>query len=509
MASLTPAPDRAAPDGRAQVDGPAPAGRRAAAPVLGAVAALVGLALWGLGRKSLWIDEAISLGATNELVATWRGTGGTMALYYALLTPWAQASSDPGWLRLLSVGFAVGSLPFVWRAAQVALGARIASVSTAVTAGSYLVVRYAQEARSYALVLALASASWAALVSALDADRRGDEARLRRSWLAFGIVSVLLPLAHGLAVLQFAGQLAFLALAPDRRRWLERVRLVSIGVVAISAILIVGGAKDIASWIPPLSIGQLGELGRALTGGGSGTATMLLGLALAGVGAATCIGRARQADDPHDRHLALLPICWGLVPVLALVAISIARPYLLPRYVVASAPGIALLWTVAALPPTGGSAARRALGLVAIAVLVVSAQVSLHREPGDDWSGAAEAIAADVRPGDALVLPNPSVRSAFEAAWLAQAPPAELRSLSPVEPLAEVRRFYRILDPATLADQVADADADRVWVVDQSAVGFDDALGALLDDPAIDDAFRVAGRTDLEGGVAVVLLERR
>ena len=59
-------------------------------------------------------------------------------------------------------------------------------------------------------------------------------------------------------------------------------------------------------------------------------------------------GQGRYDECAYDGTTPHLPS--------ALVAISIARPYLLPRYVVASAPGIALLWTVAALPPTGGSA---------------------------------------------------------------------------------------------------------------------------------------------------------
>lgn len=523
--SLTAAPPpTGAPDhpregaARPEVDGPATTDDRASegsalagATLIGSLALLAGLAAWGLGRKSLWVDESISLGATNELVATWKGTGGTMALYYALLAPWSQASTSAGWLRALSVLFAVASLLFVWRAGRRAFGPTVAALATVLTAGSYLVVRYAQEARSYALVLLLAAVSWSALVRAIRADEDGDADAGRRAWIVFGVASVLAPLAHGLAVLQFFGQVAFLALGPERRRWLDRTKGVAVGVVAATVVLVLAGASDVASWIPPISRTQIADLAAAFTGPSLGVAGSLLLLAAAGLGVVACVRRARSLPHATDRWLALLPVCWALVPVGILFVASILRPYLLARYAMASAPGVALLWAFAITGPGARLRPLRAAAVgLPIAALLVAAQIGLHEEAGDDWAAVAAPVVAEVQPGDGLVLPNPSVRSAFEAAWLAEGGEASSapEAFSPVEPLGEVRRFYLIREPSTLAAEVAASELDRVWVVDQRGAGFDDTLTPFLADPAIARAFRVADRVEAAGGVQLVLLER-
>jgi len=475
-----------------------------------AAATLVVLAVWGLGRRSLWLDEAITVGATHELVRTWKGTGGTMALYYALVTPWSWVSDDRSWLRALSVVFAAAAIVAVWSVARRLVPRWVAVLATVFTASSWIVVRYAQEARSYALVLALTSVAWLALVEAIRAS--DDRARTRWLWM-FAVASVLAPLAHGLAVLQFAAQLALLGTAPDRRAWFLRLRPVLVAVVAVNTLLVALGASDVASWIPPIGRTQLGAFVTALTGPGPWAAAV--GVATTGLGVWCAFKRRAGASDPTERLLALVPVAWGLVPVAALVVMSVARPYLLPRYVIGSAPGLALLWAlaVAGRPDRPSRAWSVAVGLAVVAMLAWG-QVDLHHDRGDGWSGAARVVADRAEPGDAIVFPNPSVRSAFDYAWdevsgersgRGGAVPA---AISPVEPLGRVRRFYLVVDPAQLAPTLADADTSRIWVVDQQGMDADDPYAALLADPTVAGEFEVTGATDFAGGVRLVLLER-
>ena len=111
------------------------------------------LSTWGLTRHGLWLDEAISLGATNQLRETLSQTAGTMGLYYLLLDPWmAVVGTSVGSMRSLSVLFAAGAAGFA-----MVLIRRIVTRPEAWMAGLVLgaspgLVRYAQEARSYALV---------------------------------------------------------------------------------------------------------------------------------------------------------------------------------------------------------------------------------------------------------------------------------------------------------------------------------------------------------------------
>ena len=527
MASLTPAPSRvdedpAAPLVRpgsghdAQVSAPDPTSERAPlegrglAIIAGAMAVAGALGAWGLGRKSLWVDEAISLGATHELVATWKGTGATMALYYALLRAWSIPSADPAWLRSMSVACTVVAVPFAWSAACRAFDRRVAALAVGAMALLPLVSRYAQEARSYALVLLLTSISWCALVASARADDAGDERARRRWWGVFCAASLLAPLAHGLAALQLLGQVAFVAAAPDRRRCLDRFKVVGIGVVAVTAGLVALGASDVASWIPPLSLAQARELVDTLTT--PALVPQLVLLAAIALGTWTCIVRARSAATPTERWFALLPIAWGLVPPALLVVASIARPYLLARYVMASAPGLALLLALAVL---GTGPAPHRIRSLAVAIPIVAAlvvgQVHLHQERGDDWRAAAEVVRADAKGTDVLVLPNPSVRSAFDAAWaeVASADATVPTALSPVEPVGQVRRFYTVHAPDVLASDVAADGAARVWLVDQAGAGFPGALDPFLEYDAIAGRFVVADDQTFSGGVRVVLLERR
>src|SRR5687767_9520593 len=45
-----------------------------------AVAVLLGASLPHLGARPIWLDEAYTVGATHDLLATWRGSGGTQGL---------------------------------------------------------------------------------------------------------------------------------------------------------------------------------------------------------------------------------------------------------------------------------------------------------------------------------------------------------------------------------------------------------------------------------------------
>lgn len=55
----------------------------------------------------MWLDEAYTVGATNQLFDAWRETGGTQALYYLLVWPVSRLSIEPQWIRLPSVLFAL------------------------------------------------------------------------------------------------------------------------------------------------------------------------------------------------------------------------------------------------------------------------------------------------------------------------------------------------------------------------------------------------------------------
>jgi 4-amino-4-deoxy-L-arabinose transferase-like glycosyltransferase len=473
-----------------------------------ACAALVGaLSLWGLGHRPFWLDEGLTVGATTELGATIRGTGGTMALFYALLTPLSHLGVSREWLRFPSVVFAMAAMPVIYATARRAFDRRVAGLAAAFTAGSWLTVRYAQSARSYALVLLLVAVSWWALIKAVQATDPGEQ---RRAWWVFTAAAVLAPLAHGLALLQLGGQLVWLALGPDRGRHLRRARSALVGSVLVTTALLSIGAGQVAGWVPPMDREQVVQLLSAFTGP-TLAAALLLGAAVV-TGTRACVVRYRTDPDPERRWWALLPIAWGLVPTVGLIVLSLARPYLVARYVAASAPGIGMLLAVTATDPAWGPKRSRQAVVVVISLLLLAGQVDLHRVLGDDWAGAARAIATDARPGDGIVFTNPSVRSAFDFAWDElpdAAKPTTPHPVSPLEPLGDVRRFYWILPFHELPDAAVTSHRDRLWLVDQEGKSLDDELARFLRDPRVRATFVVERQVELSGGVRFTLIHRR
>jgi mannosyltransferase len=441
------------------------------------------------------------------LGTTLRDTGGTMALFYALLTPLSRLGISREWLRFPSVVFAMAAMPVLWATARRAFDRNVATLAALFTAGSWLAVRYAQSARSYALVLLLVTVSWWALLRAVSSD---DPRKARHAWWLFTVAVVLAPLAHGLAILQLGAQAAWLAVGPDRGRTLRRARPALVGAAAVTLGLLAIGANQVASWVPPINRTQLAQLIAALTGP-TLAASLILGAAtIAGVAAA--VHRHRHEADPVRRWMALIPIAWGLVPVVGLILLSFARPYLVSRYVAASAPGIGMLLALAATDDAWGPRrSKQAVGVV-IALLLLAGQVDLHRWPGDDWAGAVRVIAAEAHPDDAVIFTNPSVRSAFDFAWNelpAEARPTTPAALSPVEPIGDIRRFYVIVPFDRLPRAAVSSGHDRLWVVDQDGTSLANERIRFLADGAVVRTFRVASRVELAGGVRVTLLVRR
>jgi mannosyltransferase len=490
--------------------------------VAAAVALQVALAVWGLTRHSLWLDEAVSLGATAQLTRTWRETAGTMALYYLGLDGWtALFGTSVAAVRSLSVLAAAATVVAAAAAFRHLVDRRVAAVALVVLAASPGLTRYAQEARSYALVALVTALCWWVGARAVAATLADDQGAARRWWAGLTALAVVGVLSHGLFPLQLLGLAASLLVVPERRRLLRGLAPALGAAVATVVVLSRQGADRIADWIPPLRPSQLVDVGSELVGRPLPVALVVLGLAAVGTAVAvrrpapTSLDR-RPAPTSLDRWRALAPVCWALVPLVVLVLVSTRRPYLIPRYLLASTPGLALLvalGAVALVDRAGGlSPAARRVAPVAVGALLVGAlvwgQLSVHDRTAYDWAGAADVVAADVQPGDALLVTSPPIRMPFEAAWLDVDAAADPEPLWGTRPLGEVHRFDAY---GPFAEAVAALDAhDRVWVVHQTTVGLgDQPLDDLLALDAVEDRYRVATVDRFAGGVQVLRLDPR
>lgn len=305
------------------------------------LALMAGLVLRFIAVSPLWLDEALSVNIASvplgELAETLRHDGAP-PLYYALLKGWMGifGSSDVA-VRALSGVLSLAALPLVWLA-----GCRLASRETGWTAvvllaSSPFAIRYATEARMYALIALLTAGGVVLLAAFLD---RPTTPRLAGLML----VTAALVLTHYWAIYLAAALLAVLALRAERAKPYE-----ARSVKFASSWAMVGIATGVLALVPwgPSFLFQLqhtgtpwaGELGAsapvvALMSFGSGgwgvaDAVSVLGLALVLLAVVGSFGR--RLDRRVDQNLVLLDLRGsspgrniGLVVVLTLVIATVA-----------------------------------------------------------------------------------------------------------------------------------------------------------------------------------------
>ncbi len=298
-------------------------------PVVPAVV-MVLLGGWGLTRQgSMWRDEA----------ATWQGVHRTVPELWRML---AEVDAVHGLYYLLMQGmFAVSPdnlltlrLPSVLAMAAAAagtamLGRRLAGPWAGLAAGLTFTAipstqHYAQEGRSYALVVAAVVVASGLLLTALTTRRHAW-----RPWTAYALtmlVAVLLNefaalalLAHGTTVLLAART----ALIP----WLTAAGGVTLG--SLPLIVVSLGQRDQVSWIAPMTGARL---------------LSVAGMVLAGCLCAWAVGRRRQDAAPASVSLPALALPLLAVPQLLLTLASLAwQPLYVDRYVLYGNVGLALL----------------------------------------------------------------------------------------------------------------------------------------------------------------------
>lgn len=437
-----------------------------------AVAAL--LSIPRLGVRTLWLDEAYTVGATNQLFDTWRDTAGTQALYYLLVWPISRLSTDPTWLRLPSALLGLAAVVVVLQIGRRVGGQRVALLAAGGLALSWGLARYSVEARSYTLALLLVSASWLALIVAVQAE--ADDLG-RRWWRVFYAVTVLVPLTHGLATLNLVAQLAALAIAPDDRRRLLRRASVIVPVVALElAALFLLGAADVGDWVPPLNWGQVRGIRQLMVGFGL-TGVVFSGLiALAVVTAVYRFLRERS----QEAWIQLLPAFWALGAPIMVVLLSLVRPYAAARYVFPSIPGYVLL--LAGLLVRLGSTKRVALASLALTPLLLVDHRHVTTDGIEDWSGLTACIAANSMDGDRVVTAA-AHRPPLDYYWPEHPELSGVEPLSPPEPLGHVRRLYRssIETRPELRSTLLEDTASSIWYVERGWAGRVSIVGLAFD----------------------------
>jgi uncharacterized membrane protein len=375
----------------------------------GAITVTAFVVILATAPQSLWLDEAISVRISSlpfdSFLRFVVGGEPNMALFHVLLWPVAQFHPGDAALRVLPV--AAGALAL---GATYLLGCRLFGRGTAALAIAFLAVhgyttRYATEVRGYSLLVLLTVLCALLLVDIVRDDRP-------TSWMLYALCAVLAMATHFLALFTIAAQLVSLLVVRDRvdRRRLARLLIVlgaATTVLVVSSALSSQGGR--VSWIPDLSVQQVTELGKAMTGGTELSLVIVGGFAI--YGSARALLAVRTSPDTAWPDVLLVYATW--LPLLAGIVVSIAQPLLLPRYFVAVLPPLALLLsrTVVAMP-------RRPILPVATAAIMLAVVLVGHPDldhgAREGTKAATDYVVSRLRPRDAIFLPYNEELPAFQ-----------------------------------------------------------------------------------------------
>ncbi|MEU8923709.1 glycosyltransferase family 39 protein [Kitasatospora sp. NPDC048545] len=388
--------------------------------------ALVMLAVGGyrLGTPDLWRDEiATSTVATRslgDLLRLLQHIDASNGAYYLLMHGWTAVFGDSTVaLRIPSVLAMAGAAAFVALTARRLFGGRVAAVGAGLLfTVPPLVSRYAQEARSYALVTCAIAAATYFLLRALERPTW-------RRWAPYCAAMAVAGAGHLISFSTLAGQAALVALhlwrtreAPDRRLLWQYPLAVAVAALPVLPVVLLGSSQSDRQlgWITTPSLSRLAHFGEHLFG--SGPVSYLF--VLLAVPALALPGRRLQAWQVL--LLAELPVVsvW-------LVSRLGGTSYFIDRYLLFTVPAWAVLAGGGVGAAYGALVARArrvpeprravaAAGLLAVGLLAVPAVAALPEQPAvryvgshngseEPFKAAARTIAAGYRSGDGMAAP--------------------------------------------------------------------------------------------------------
>lgn len=443
----------------------------------------------GLDAQSLWSDEGISLQraaqSLPDLLATMpvEHTPG----YFVLLHPWLRIAGDSDfalrYLSLLPSVLAVALIAAVARALHKSRsrdtsthrnGGWVATSAALLLATSGFQVWYAQEARMYAWLLALALVAIWAQWQMLEQEPEGPRQRL-------GWAAAYAAATAGVVYLHLYGALLPLAQALFALGWLalrRQVRPFVHWLLAAAAALLL-----FAPWLPH-ALGILG-FGGWREGGNAGSlpwrywsaytagfalaepwrGALLALYALLALGGVLYWWRTRAAA-----LLYLLLLLLG--PLTAVLLLAVRNPDYHERYTIyLTAPLLLLIAgglaafgpqpsSSTAPSPARGRAAHRFVPLLLLLLLLAGNGTALVRQQTDptlqkpDYRAAAARIAAALRPGDVVLVDGPDPDKVFLRYFTAPAPVYAVSHLEEADYAATGAALAPLLE-----------GAERVWEV--------------------------------------------
>jgi mannosyltransferase len=432
------------------------------------VALAAGLSSFRIAGKGLWHDEAFTLAVASSDGETFWGSvaGGESfaGLYYLIVRLLPPLWENEASLRAPSVVFAVLAAITLYFLARRLFGVWVGVVSVLLLSVDFFFIRYAQEARAYALAL------WFIILAAFTLVGAVERPTWTR-WLGYGVVSALAVYAHFFAALVLVGHLVSLSLHRRLVPW-KKVAVATgsclVLVLPLAAVLL----STNAGGRPKLAQTSMSDLLRDLAGIAPTRSGVLQALifVLCGVGVVVIyLRQRRQNGEPaHLWHYTLL-LCWLLIPIALGAVISLMWPIFVTRYFIVCLPALVMLIAV-------GLAVVRPVARVAVllVVLLLAAQglgiyyAQDHKE-GENWRGLVQHVAEEAQRGDRVLFLSRFGRRPFE--YYLERHPGLASSLTPEYPSMPWGEYPPVVAEAqvgatsTPARELEADEPARVWVV--------------------------------------------
>jgi mannosyltransferase len=435
------------------------------------VAVTFAVMMIGITVPSYWRDEAATMAAVKrpfgDMIQMLGNVDAVHGAYY--IVAWVVVRVFGTGELAMRMPSAIAMVIGAWFVA--AIGRRLASPRAGLFAGLLFAVvpdisLYGQDARSYAMVTAMATIASYVFIRALGA-RHG---RQRRWWILYagsiallGILNIfglLLLAGHGVTILL---RMISAAEGQSRRALLLRWLAAGCAGLLISSPLIVLGwmQRGQLSWLTAPGYAGLFSVTKLI--GPQVMSLAVLAALIAGI--VVAIVRAPQRRVPEWlKSMPALCLPWLILPPAILLIGSAITPVYNFRYILFCVPAAVLLGGagLAALGRIAGTAA-----LVIVAILSVNSQV-FFRTPGghgDDIRQADRLIAATAKPGDVVLYTNNNAES-FGSAYSYGLGKLDNIELSQ-RPIPSATLGGTNVSPQVLRDRLA--HASRLWIVEIDA----------------------------------------
>lgn len=396
--------------------------------VVGATVCALALRYWGLGDKSLWLDEIWSVTVAHmswhALLWSVVNQDPNMSLYHVLLHLWLPFANGEAMIRGLSAAAGAATVPVVYLTGQRLFDRRAGLLASLLMAVNLFHIQYSQEARSYGLWVLLCAASTFFFICCIEESRPAD-------WAWYCATAVLATYAHIYALLLIVSQLASVLMLDTRHARTKAVLASAATIELFSAPLLFLIYLRLKlpfiqlNWVPRLSLRRVYDVFYALSGNADFYGIDVIKLQSGKLLLIICIACTlivffegiqilkRSARSIESWHWVFPFFCLA-GPIVLCLCISLRMPLFLNRYMLLCVPPLCILTAQGILCINRRWLSLSLLGTILVCETAALMQYFQYRSQYGEWRTATREILSDHLPGDAIVFSMAHGRLLFD-----------------------------------------------------------------------------------------------